>query len=139
MINKNGPARNTFERKFQNITNEAMQPSTSGERISYGVITEVDVNTSQVKVILLKDDGTAGEKVGNGFLPLLTSLDEIYLKFGILRPGLRVRLFWKGRIYPPQTGIVEVIGDESYNFLKKQPAKPEIEIGCYRLFSGGLG
>jgi hypothetical protein len=130
--------RNSIEQKMGHIASEASQPSYVQERISYGVITEVNTDTSQVKVTLLLDDGSTGEQVGNGYLPLIQPLDVVYLNFGSLRNGLRVRVYWRGRQYPPQAGLVEVVGDENYNFLAKEPQTPEVEIGPFKIFSSGF-
>src|SRR5512145_1929339 len=102
--------RNQLEQKVNTISSEASQPSYAQERISYGIISAVDNNTSQVKVTLLLDDGTPGEPLGNGFLPIINPLDQVYLNFGMLRENMRCRIYWRGRNYPPQTGLVEIIG-----------------------------
>lgn len=133
----NSAPKNNLQQTIGKIKQEIGQPSNDIERISYGVITEVEPESSQVKVRFLKEDGVAGEMVSESFLPLINSLNAIQMLYGALRPGLLVRIFWRGKI-KPRTAIVEVIADEGSSFLKKQPQDNEIETGPYKFLSGGL-
>ncbi len=130
--------KNQLQQNLHENTREASQPPNEQERITYGVISDVDYESSQVKVKLLKSDGKIGEEITKGFLPLATPLSEIHLLWGALREGLVVRVYWKGKLAPREV-IIEVIGDEEHKFLNKTPIQNEIAIGPWRIFSGGLG
>lgn len=129
--------RNKLEQTLSNTAQEAGQPVNEQERISYGIITEVNEDTSQVKIRLLRGDGELGDEI-QSFFPLINPLPDIHLMYGALRAGLIVRLYWKGKLVPT-TGLVEVIADEDHSFLKKQPIPNELELGPWKIFSGGLG
>ncbi len=126
-----------LEQKLQNTSREASQPTHEQDRIGYAIITEVNYETSQVKIRLLKSDGEPGDVLPGGFLPLLNPLEDIHLRFGALRKGLVCRIFWRGKL-KPKNPLVEVIGDEDFSFLKKKPAINQVEVGPYAVFSGGL-
>lgn len=130
-------AKNALEQKLGKTSSEAGQPANDQERIGYGIISEVNHDTSQVKIKLLTADGQQGKELKGGFLPLLTPLSVIHLLYGALREGLVCRLYWKGKLQP-RAPLVEVIGDESHSFLVKVPAENKIAIGPYQIFSGGM-
>ncbi len=129
--------KNALEQKLHKQHSEATQPTHEQDRIAYAIVTEVNHNTSQVKIRLLKSDGDPGEVLPGGFLPLLNSLDDVHLRFGMLRKGLVCRIFWRGRL-KPKNPVVEIIGDENYSLLRKKPAINSIELGPFAIFSGGV-
>ncbi len=129
--------KNALEQRLQRTASEANQPTHEQDRIGYAIITEVNHETSQVRIRLLKADGDPGEVLPGGFLPLLNPLDDIHMRFGTLRKGMICRIYWRGKL-KPKNPLVEVIGDESYSFLKKKPAINVIEIGPFLIFSGGV-
>jgi hypothetical protein len=129
--------KNSLQQTVQDSTRGVGQPVDEQLRISYGVISEVDEETSQVRVRFLKEDGTAGEPIGPGFYPLINPLHEIHFQYGLLREGLIVRIYWRGK-RTPENSIVEVICDEESPFLTKKPERNEIEIGSFKIFSGGV-
>jgi len=130
--------KNILQQKMHENTREAGQPADEQERITYGIISEINYESSQVKVKLLKADGKIGDEISGGYLPLATPLSEIHLLWGALREGLVVRVYWKGKLRP-RDAIVEVIGDEDHKFLQKPPSLNEIAVGPWRIFSGGIG
>jgi hypothetical protein len=129
--------KNALEQKLQRTQQEASQPAHEQDRVGYAIITDINPDTSQVKVRLLKADGELGETLPGGFLPLVNPLEDIHLRFGALRKGLVCRIYWRGKL-KPKNPLVEVIGDEGYSFLKKKPANNSVDIGPYAVFSGGL-
>jgi hypothetical protein len=132
-----GAPKNLFQQQSNKTANEVGQPPDDIERISYGIVTEVDPQSSQVKVRFLTADKTPGELVSEGFLPILNSLSQIFILYGSLRPGLLVRIFWRGKI-KPKTAIIEVIGDEDSSFLAKDFDTNEVNVGPWFIFSGSL-
>lgn len=129
--------KNALEQKLSKQQSEATQPAHEQDRIGYAVITEVNQDTSQVKIRLLKADGDPGDILDGGFLPLLNSLSDIHMRFGALRKGLVCRIYWRGRL-KPKNPVVEIIGDEDHSLLKKKPAPNTIELGPFAIFSGGV-
>jgi len=127
--------KNKLQENLKKIKTEIGQPSHENERISYGVIAEVDASTSQVKVRYLQEDLIPGDLVSKCFLPEMNSLDEIHTKYGALRPGLLARIHWRGQV-KAKTAIAEVIGEDNLSFLKKDLVYNEIETGPYFLFTG---
>ena len=138
MLFGNSAPKNAMHQAVQQTSKSAKEPSDEQDRISYGVISKVNVESSQVKVRLLKDNGKISEEELTPFyLPLINSLMDIHLRFGMLREGLLVRVFWKGKL-KPDNAIIEVIGDEDSDFLKKTPEVNEVTVGSYQIFSGGI-
>jgi len=130
--------KNVFQQKLAETSRESTMPSDEADRITYGIISEVNYEKGQVKVRKILADGKIGDDISNGFLPLATPLSEIHLLWGQLREGLVVRVYYKGKLSPKNV-IVEVIGDEDHKFLNKEPVKNEIEIGAFRILAGGIG
>jgi hypothetical protein len=127
--------KNILQQRLHETTREAGDPPDELERISYGVITEVDYETSQVKVRKFLEGGRMGDMVSDGFLPLATPLSEIHLLWGLLREGLVVRVYWRGKLAPKNV-LIEVIGDEDHKLLRKAPESNEVQVGPWRLFNG---
>lgn len=132
-------ARNQVQQALSETGKAVGQPQDRQERISYGIISKVNADTSQVKVRMLKADKEPGEEISPQFLPLINSLSEIHHLYGALREGLLVRIYWRGKLGPKNDALIEVIGDEDSSFLKKSPENNEIDIGPFKIFSGGLG
>jgi hypothetical protein len=128
--------RNVIQKAISDISKKSTQPVQDQLNIRYGVITKVSDDTSQVKVKLYTNAGKPDLEI-QGFLPLINPLSEIHLLWGKLAPGLAVRVFFRGK-ENPQTGIVEVIGDEGLDFLKKERKANILNTGPYKLLSGGL-
>ena len=129
--------KDALEQKLNRTQNEANQPANEQDRTGYAIISEVNQDTSQVKIRLLKSDGEPGDVLPGGFLPLLNPLEDIHLRFGALRKGMVCRIFWRGKL-KPKNPIIEVIGDENHSLLKKKPAVNKVEVGPFLIFSGGL-
>ena len=107
------------------------------DNISYGIISAVNQENGQVKVKRLLADGKVGGEISRSFLPLATPLSDLFLRFGALREGLVVRIYWKGKL-SLRNAIIEVIGDEEHSLLNKVPYKNEIAVGPYRIFGGSM-
>lgn len=130
-------AKNALEQKLQRAHQDANQPSDEQDRIAYAIISEVNQDTSQVKIQLLNSDGTPGEVVESSFLPLINPLEDIHMRFGALRPGLVCRIYWRGTTKPTNS-LVEVIGDENHSLLRKVAKENKVNVGPYLIFSGGI-
>lgn len=129
--------RNALEQKLQKTAREANQPNDEQDRIGYAIITDIDQNSSQVKIRLLQSDGTPGEDIPGGFLPLMNTLEDIHLRFGALQKDMICRIHWKGRL-KPKNPVVEVIAPPGHSFLRKAATINEIETGPRLIFSGGI-
>lgn len=129
--------KNILQQKLHETSRESMLPKDEDDRITYGVISEINYNNGQVRVRKILSDGKIGDEISNGFLPLSTPLSEIHLLWGALREGLVVRIYYKGKLSPKNV-IVEIIGDEDHRFLNKAPLQNEIEIGAWKVFLGGI-
>jgi hypothetical protein len=114
-------------------------PTQDQQCIRYGVITEVNKDTSQVKVRLFTNADKDDIDIVN-YNPILNSLSEIHLLYGELRQGLYIRFFYKGKEDPKQNcrGLVEIIADEESDFLRRLEGVNVIDTGPYKLMSGGL-
>jgi hypothetical protein len=131
-----GSPQNQLQQNLNKLNLDVGQPSDDQLQISYGVVSEVDQDTSQVKVKFLLEDGKLGEELSPGFMPVITPLSVIHHLWGLLREGLVVRIYWKGKL-EPHKAMIEVIGDEEHSLLNKEPMINEITIGVWKLFSGG--
>jgi len=129
--------KNVFQQKLHNTSRESISPKDEADRITYGVISKVNYDIGQVKVKRLLEDGKVGDLISDGFLPLSTPISDIHLRFGALREGLVVRIYYKGKLSPKDV-IIEVIGDEDFKFLSKEPVQNEIVIGPHKIFSAGM-
>jgi hypothetical protein len=108
-------------------------------RIGYGVVTDVDIKTSQVKVKILKGDKEYDDKeiLNGAFLPIINGIEEVHNRFGSLRKGLFVRLHWTGRL-EPKNCLVEIIAGEDSSLLEKDQIDNDLDHSAYKLFSGGM-
>jgi hypothetical protein len=119
----------------------AGKPANEQHNISYGVVSEVDDATAQVKIKLYEGhakDGTPnlGPELPQYF-PLLNPLLDIVHRFGMLRTQMSVRVHWRGGQVRPDWAIVEIIGDEKYNTFTKDPQSNMLSTGPYKILSGG--
>jgi hypothetical protein len=129
--------KNILQQKLHETSRDSTMPSDDAERIMYGVISEVNYNSGQVKVKKILTDGKIGDEISSGFVPLVTPLSVIHQQFGALREGLVVRVYYRGSLSPKNI-MVDVIGEEGYKFLSKEPIKNEVDIGPYRIFGGSM-
>ena len=72
MTFKSTAPRNKLEQTLDHTSQEAGQPAQEQDRISYGLITAVNDDTSQVKIRLLDGEGELGEELA-GYFPLIPS------------------------------------------------------------------
>lgn len=106
---------------------------TNSFRYAYGTIAEIDSDTFQVKVIL-SDGSFVGKDAATGdWLPLMSPLDDILLRWGQLRKGLKARVFFYGQ-GRPKDGMVEIVGDEFTKYIKQDPVS-EGGVGVHKLLS----
>lgn len=102
-------------------------------RYAYGAVTAIDDDTFQVKVRL--EDGTMvgmDPEIGD-WLPLMTPLDDVLLRWGQLRKGLKARVFFYGEARP-QDAMAEIVGDEYTTYVKQEP-RSEGGVGVHKLLS----
>jgi hypothetical protein len=138
MIYKPSSSRNKLQQQIQNTERDVGSPDDDQDKIGYGLVSAVKPESSQVKVRMFQRDGSLGKELSNGaFLPLINSLENIHLMWGQLRKGLFVRIYYRGKMEPKRI-MVEVIGDEETDFLRKEPKQNDMETGIYKFFSGGL-
>jgi hypothetical protein len=74
------------------------------------------------------------------FVPILQPLHYVHLVFGALRPGLHVRVLWRGKTRPTGESIIEIISDEDtalFSSGKKASESNEINTLPYKIFKGG--
>lgn len=133
LIGQTTAAKNKLQQYSHDTHRESRQPVDEQDRITYGVISDVDEDTSQVKVRFLKSDGIVGDELSPNFLPLSTPLEQIHLLWGLLRKGLVCRIYWKGKI-SPRKAIIEVIGNENHKLINQAPVPNEITIGPWQIF-----
>ena len=135
-----GGARNLQQDSRSTSASQGRQPSDEQDRVRYGVITETNDN-NLVKVSLLNADGDSDGKniVQGAFLPLMNPLAQIHMIWGSLREGLICRVWWRGKLEPNASTVIEIIADEEHNFLKKETESNEVNTQPYALFTGGIG
>jgi len=126
----------TIDQKgIQGTTKTAEEPDSYGDRISYGVITDVNFANYQVRVKIF--GGTVHPQLQNSWQALITQQDEIFLRWGQLRKGMHCRVHWRGSAQA-RRGFVEIIGDEEMNFIKQQDKPNEVKVFPYKFLGGGL-
>lgn len=129
--------RNIPQSNLSGLSRKVGQPVPDSLRIRYGVITAVDNDTSQVKIKLYTNTGRPDIEPP-GYHPLINPLSQVHLLWGKLRKGLAVRAFYRGKEDPASDYIVEVIGDEGLDFLKKEAKENILSTGPYKILSGGI-
>lgn len=122
-------------------------PNDEQLRIDYGSIAEVDYETSRVRIDRLIR-GQKSERIGKtennkdgAWIPILQSLHIIHTFYGSLRPGLTVRIFWRGKNTPGTEAIVEVISEKSITEFMTGSEKPrsnELYTGPGKYSQGGV-
>lgn len=132
-------AKNKLQNILQKTHVQSQSPVDEQHNWSYGAITEVNSENSQVKVKLFtkNNDLENREILGGAFLPLMNPLTQIHHQWGALREGLIVRVHWRGKM-DQKTCIVEVIADEETSFLSKEATPNELPTGPFRLFQSGF-
>jgi hypothetical protein len=142
-------ARTGFNQSQQQEAESTRSPGKAELRVSYGVITDVALDTSQVKVLVFNGFNRnqdimlgASKPGGDGiFVPLAQPLHIIHHMFGALRKGLCVRIFWRGIHAPGSESQIEVISDEAKPNFRSGTKEQEInqkDTRPYKIFSGGL-
>ena len=125
---------NLFDLNRSKAERKESQPYTARTlRIIYGVVADVSEDTYQVKVVLDNGKLVGRNPLVGDWLSLITPLDDILLRWGPLRKGLKVKVFYYGETHP-QKGMVEIIGDEYFTFVK-QNSISEGGVGVHKLFS----
>lgn len=129
----------TKDHKESSLATAAKDPGNEQDRIRYGVISKVNDN-SMVKVRLLNNNGKheGGDIVSGTFLPIINPLSQIHLSFGSLCKGQIVRVFWRGKLSPNASTIIEVIANEGHKFLQKDRKSNEVNTKAFMWNSGGL-
>ena len=117
-------------------------PSDEQQQISYGEILAVHETRSTIDLKLFGSEtrGDEGQKIFE--VPLIHPLHFYHQVFGQLRPGLCVRIFWRGgRNKPGREAIAEIINDNTALFREgKKGYEPNtINTGPWQILSGGLG
>lgn len=131
--------KNAFQASLQSTAQQAGQPVDEQDRISYGVITDVnDLNQVQVKMFRAEKQGGDFLIAEAQYLPLSQPLSLINMAYGPLRKGLVVRIFWRGKLIPKGNAIIEVIGTEDHRLLVKEQEIPALDQQPYKIFSGGV-
>lgn len=130
---------NKLQQKFKHIAQQTGQPGEEQDRISYGIISEVHEETGQVKLKVFQTKEEGGDLELLGFHPMIHERHVVHLLFGPLRSGLYVRIFWRGKSIRSSTRIrAEVIGGDHYLPRQQEADECMIEVGNYKIFSGGV-
>jgi hypothetical protein len=116
------------------------KPYDKALQLKYGIIHEVSDN-KQVRIRLLTEEGNLGDIIGGEtkkiFMPLLNQEVDINLRWGELRKGLVVRVWWRGSSIEVGGPIAEIIADEmGTEFLKRKPVE-ENGPGMYKIMAPG--
>ena len=103
-------------------------------KMGFGVVIEVDVKTQRVRAEFL---GTGDPIYSGNWLVLDNDPAEIINRWGKLRSGMIVRVFWKGRS-EGRWAIGTIIGDETFSMFEKKPKSNELATGPFKVTGGGL-
>lgn len=115
---------------------QAQVPYDKMPHVSMATIVEIHKDEAKVQVRIVGEK----EKFANGaWIPVIQSIETIYLLFGQLRKGMIARVFWQGK-NPREArwGYADVVGEETSNALKQQMHHNEVESSPYKFTSGGL-
>jgi hypothetical protein len=131
--------RNIFEQK-QQATAEKISESSQmvQDHFDYGTITDVDYDSYQVQVSLYGMDVSI---LGSRYIPLINQREDIFLRWGMLRPGMWVRVHWRGPAARATWALAEIVGDENANFLTQEQKDNDgaVDTQPHKIFSrGGL-
>lgn len=125
---------NLYEMRHRKEEVEVTQNIDKALHLEFGHIVKIN-DQHQVQVRLV--NGTLlGEEMGNVYYPLLNPIDDVELRWGPLRPGLFVRVWWRGENLI--NALIEVLGNENFNPLEQKPTI-EPQVGVYKILSPGLG
>lgn len=130
-------SRNVYEQKQNTATEKTNEAQKVQDHFDYGTISDVDYDTYQVKVSIY---GSDTDVLGGAFWPLINQQEDIFLRWGMLRPGMWVRVHWKGPFGRASWALVEIVGDENANFLTQTQCSNDGsgETDPHKLTSGGL-
>lgn len=128
------PPRSGLQSSVSTAHKKAEEPGSREDRVSYGIIEDVKEEGQQVKVM----DMATGKTIAKGaYVPVLNDLEDVFLRWGQIRKGMKVRIFWRGR-HGARKPLIEIIGAEDVNFLIKDFRENEIPTKAYKLMGGGL-
>lgn len=135
-----GAAKNSSQKAKAAANNAQGQPSEEQDQFRFGIVTNVNKHNLATVKFLNANGEPEGQDIAEGsYLSIITPLNVINHLYGSLRKGLMCRIWFKGKLKPKAAStFIEIIGDEDFSFLKKEPEDNEITIGPYRIFSGGL-
>lgn len=139
---------NIIQKTFDQSLQRAGEPADEQLRISYGVIAEVDEDNSTVRVDIF-DKGGNRIRIGAGpdsksqgsLLPIIQPITEIHHRFGSIRKGLIVRVYWKGKHVPGKDSLIEIISDAGESIFgsgRKDVRSNELATQVHEIFTGGL-
>jgi hypothetical protein len=112
---------NKFDQRQQREFRDSTRPNPQVLRCVFGYIAEIHDKTYQVKVRDRNGDLLGRDPDIGDWFPLMNPLEDVMLRWGELRKELIVRIWFSGE-GDPANGIVEIVSDESNDFLKKVPA-----------------
>lgn len=139
---------NPIQTGLEQANSRAGDPADEQQRVSYGIITEVNEEVNRVKVDLF-DRGNSKTRIGSGvdrpegsFIPVMQPLIVIHHLYGALRKGLIVRVWWRGKQEPGAEAIAEIISDQDSSIFgsgTKSSRSNELATTPHEIFTGGLG
>lgn len=146
---RSSAARTGFAASQQQESDAGRSPANEQLRVSYGVVTDVNQDTSKVKVRVFngynrREDimlGATQPGEEGIFVSLIQPLHVIHHMFGALRRGLCVRILWRGVNAPGSEAQVEVISDEPKTNFRSGEKEQEVnqkQTMPFKIFSGGI-
>lgn len=131
--------KNALSQIINSTGEKAEQPNDQQERIGYGEIEKVNPTTSKV-VVKMYDEVKGDFTILKGKpVPVIQPLTYINHLYGALSPGMKVKIYWKGR-NEPKNAFVEIIGAEDFNLKDafiKEPEANRQDTTPYLTLSGG--
>lgn len=134
--------RNNHQSSVSGASQSATQPTNDQPNIAYGRVKEV-IGGKRVIITYFNDNNNKDEDMKIPVAINSPGLEAIKTLYGGLKPGLPVRIFFKG-MWPPDPLVndvkVDVIGGFDDDIAKDDadPEPEELATGPYKLFSGGL-
>jgi len=130
-----GVARTPEQKHSQSVNTKAGEPDPIGLRITHCLVAKVnDYNQVQVKPLGgAKEELLGGENAWHAVVP---ELNEVFRRWGQLRPGMFCRAFWTGKVSARHVYYVEILGKEMI-FSKKQAEENDIDHNHFKMLSGG--
>jgi len=139
---------NRIQSGFDKTNQKAGDPVDDQQRWSFGIIADVNEENSRIRVDFFERKGKkvrlgAGvDGEGDGaFIPILQDITDIHQRFGRLRKGLLVKVYWKGKHFPTSDSVAEVISDSPEAIFasgRKEPRSNEVSTSSWRIFLGGV-